>query len=65
MEVDGVFTDDRTGSAWDITGEALSGPLAGQRLELVPHTNSYWFSWAAFNPDTKIFRSPLVGVMTP
>ena len=65
MEVDGVFTDDQTGSTWDITGEALSGPLAGQRLELVPHTNSYWFSWAAFNPDTKIFRSPLVGVMTP
>ena len=61
MEVDGVFTDDQTGSAWDITGEALSGPLAGRRLELVSHTNSYWFSWAAFNPGTGIFRSLPVG----
>ncbi len=55
----GLFVDAQTGSAWDLTGRAMSGPLEGQRLRPAPHVNSYWFAWAALNPGTGIFRIPL------
>jgi len=34
------FTDAQTGKRWAITGEAVSGPLRGQRLTPIPHTIS-------------------------
>ena len=57
----GLFVDAQTGSAWDLTGVALRGPLEGRRLRPLPQTNSFWFAWAAFNPDTAIFRGSLSG----
>ncbi len=57
----GLFVDAQTGSAWDLTGVALQGPLEGRRLRSLPQTNSFWFAWAAFNPDTAIFRGALSG----
>lgn len=56
-EESGVFTDAETGSAWDITGRAVSGPLAGERLRPLPQTNSYWYGWAALNPGTDVWRT--------
>ena len=53
----GVFLDERTGSAWSVTGEALSGPLAGSRLNVLPHVNSFWSCWAAFHPETAVYAS--------
>ncbi len=50
----GGFVDDRTGSRWDITGRAVSGPLRGERLEQVRHLDTFWFAWAAFEPDTRL-----------
>jgi hypothetical protein len=45
------------GSVWDgLTGAALSGPLAGQVLEPVPITYSFWFGWADFYPNTEVYR---------
>jgi len=45
--------DLETASDWDgFTGTAVSGPLAGQRLEQVPVFQSYWFAWRAFYPRT-------------
>jgi hypothetical protein len=52
----GVFRDDETGSAWDITGLATAGPLAGERLAVAVHTVQFWFAWAAFHPDTAIWQ---------
>ncbi|MEX2473307.1 MAG: DUF3179 domain-containing protein [Gemmatimonadota bacterium] len=52
----GHFTDRETGSTWDITGRAVSGPLAGSRLEAVPHGDYLWFAWAAFRPHTEVRR---------
>ncbi len=49
-----TFTDDQTGSTWDITGEAIDGPLVGTRLEAIEHVDTFWFALAAFNPDTEI-----------
>jgi hypothetical protein len=52
----GRFTDRDTGSTWDVTGRAVSGPLAGSRLEAIPHGDYLWFAWAAFRPDTEVRR---------
>ena len=50
------FVDVETGSLWDVTGRARSGPLAGTVLEAVSHDNTLWFAWAAFRPETEIRR---------
>ncbi len=50
------FVDAETGSLWDVTGRARSGPLAGQVLEAVAHDNTLWFAWAAFRPETEVRR---------
>lgn len=49
------FRDYETGSRWDITGLAVSGPLEGAQLRLVPHGNYFSFAWFAFKPATKIY----------
>ncbi|MBI4638639.1 MAG: DUF3179 domain-containing protein [Candidatus Rokubacteria bacterium] len=49
------FRDRETGSAWNLLGHAVKGPLAGKRLEPVPHVDAFWFAWAAFNPATSIY----------
>lgn len=47
--------DDQTGSTWNILGQATDGPLAGKSLTPIVHGDHFWFSWAAFKPDTLIF----------
>lgn len=39
---------------WNICGLAVSGPLAGSQFDPVDHTDTFWFAWAAFHPDTRI-----------
>ncbi len=51
---DDGFVDSDTGSMWSITGEAVSGPLAGSRLERVPHLDTFWFAWSTYQPDTTL-----------
>jgi hypothetical protein len=53
---DGRFVDRGTGTSWDLTGRAVEGPLAGRRLEPIPHGDYFWFAWAAFRPDTDVRR---------
>lgn len=48
------FVDDETGSHWNLTGEAVDGPLSGERLEPVHHFDTFWFAWAAFKPGTEL-----------
>ncbi len=45
-----------TGSVWDITGVARSGSLAGKSLKAANHGTSFWFAWAAFKPETRIWQ---------
>ncbi len=47
----GVIIDEETGSRWDATGKAISGPLEGATLDPVPAVQHFWFSWTAFQPD--------------
>ncbi|MBO9319409.1 MAG: DUF3179 domain-containing protein [Chloroflexus sp.] len=48
--------DRETGSRWDFFGRAFAGSLTGAALTPVPAINHFWFSWAAFRPDTRIYR---------
>ncbi|MFQ5813967.1 MAG: DUF3179 domain-containing protein [Anaerolineae bacterium] len=49
------IVDEQTGSEWDVLGQAVSGPKAGSQLEPVVSINHFWFSWAAFRPDTRVY----------
>jgi hypothetical protein len=52
----GTFTDEATGSTWDIFGRAVAGELAGRQLAPALHTTEFWFAWAAFNPGTAVWQ---------
>lgn len=49
------IVDEQTGSEWNVLGQAVDGALAGATLAPVVHGDHFWFSWAAFRPDTVIF----------
>jgi hypothetical protein len=49
------FRDLETGSTWTLLGRATAGPLAGAQLERIEHGNHFWFAWAAFKPDVRIW----------
>jgi hypothetical protein len=50
------FVDAETGSVWNIFGQAVEGPLSGEKLAPIVHGDHFWFSWAAFKPDTLIYE---------
>ena len=49
-----TFTDDQTGSTWDVLGNAVAGPLQGRRLTAMNSLDTFWFAWAAFHPGTRV-----------
>ena len=51
------FVDDQTSSTWNILGEATAGPLVGATLDPVVFVRTFWFSWAAFRPDTDLIEA--------
>jgi hypothetical protein len=54
---DEAFVDEQTSTTWTIAGVAIDGPLQGRRLEVATALDSFWFTWAAFHPETAIFRA--------
>ncbi|MEM7326422.1 MAG: DUF3179 domain-containing protein [Actinomycetota bacterium] len=46
------FVDEETGTTWNIIGQAIDGPLAGEQLQAVSHLDTFWFAWATYRPDT-------------
>jgi hypothetical protein len=52
---DDVVEDLETKSRWDVSGFAVSGPLAGTQLELVPSRTSMWFSVIGALPDLILY----------
>jgi hypothetical protein len=50
------FKDRETGSTWDITGQAIAGPLKGKQLRPERHSNHFAFAWLAFYPDSEIYQ---------
>lgn len=49
------FTDDEQNS-WNLFGEAISGPRAGQRLQQSTSMMSFWFAIAAFYPNPEVYQ---------
>lgn len=54
---DGQFVDNETNSTWNILGQAVAGALEGTVLMPLVHSDHFWFSWAAFYPETKIYTT--------
>lgn len=52
---DGQIVDENTGSVWNLAGQATDGPLAGTELTRIVSGDHFWFSWAAFRPDTIVY----------
>lgn len=53
--------DDQTGSVWSsLSGSAVSGPLQGQRLRLLPSATSFWFVWKDYFPETRLIALPRI-----
>ena len=55
FEEENIF-DQETLSRWDVLGRAISGELEGSQLNEVVAINHFWFSWAAFKPETRVFQ---------
>jgi hypothetical protein len=51
----GQIQDAETGSVWNVWGEATDGPLQGEQLRLLLAAPHFWFAWAAFQPETRIY----------
>lgn len=48
--------DAETQSVWNaLTGEAVDGELAGQKLARIKSTASFWFGWKDFHPETAVY----------
>jgi hypothetical protein len=55
LNPNGQFTDSIHHSHWSYQGEALDGPVAGQKLAYVRSQVEEWYIWAAFHPATAIY----------
>ena len=51
------IVDEQTRSTWNVLGQAMDGPLAGKSLVPIVHGDHFWFAWAAFKPDTIVYRA--------
>ena len=52
---DGTYRDRETGTLWNFSGQAIEGELTGAQLDEIPHGNHFWFAWAVFRPETRIW----------
>jgi hypothetical protein len=48
--------DEQTESSWTILGKAIGGKLKGKELKQKVHADHFWFSFAAFNPNTEVYK---------
>ncbi len=50
------IVDNETGTIWDgLTGVGRMGELSGEQLTRVRSTQSFWFGWKDFYPETRVF----------
>jgi hypothetical protein len=50
-----MFKDKQTGSEWNFDGKGINGQLKGKQLIRLPFDEGFWFEWAAFHPQTKLY----------
>ncbi|MDA1219722.1 MAG: DUF3179 domain-containing (seleno)protein [Chloroflexi bacterium] len=52
-----LIEDQETGTIWEaLTGQAISGPLAGNKLERLTSEYSFWFAWYQMHPNTEVYQ---------
>ena len=51
-----TIRDRQTASTWNLLGTATAGTLQGRKLAPVVSINHFWFSWAAFRPETRVYQ---------
>ncbi|MFQ5994787.1 MAG: DUF3179 domain-containing protein [Acidiferrobacterales bacterium] len=51
----GQYRDEETGSAWNLAGLAMSGPLKGAALSALPSKTSFWFAIVAAEPAISVY----------
>ena len=56
---DGAVYDVETGTSWSPSGMGLAGKLAGVQLTFVTSFFTEWYGWAAFHPESGIYRAEL------
>ena len=49
--------DAETGTTWNIIGQGLGGPLTDEQLNPIIHADHFWFAWATFKPETRIYTA--------
>lgn len=52
----GDIKDKQTGSVWNISGQAISGPKKGKQLATKTFGDYFAFAWMVFYPDTEIYK---------
>ncbi len=52
----GILVDRQSGSRWDITGRAISGPDRGSQLHRLRDVQAFWFAVAAFVPHARLMK---------
>jgi hypothetical protein len=50
--------DAETGSEWDFSGKATSGPMKGRQLQKIYVLSDYWFDWKIYHPNTSVYSLP-------
>jgi hypothetical protein len=55
VDDDGRILDTETKSQWNVLGRAVEGPLSGKQLESILNGNHFWFAWAVFKPETRVY----------
>ena len=51
--------DEETNSVWNkLDGDAITGPLQGEQMTMIPSFQIFWFAWTDFHPETTVYESP-------
>lgn len=53
-----LLVDGQSGSEWDFSGKAISGPMTGKRLKRIQVLKDFWFDWRLYHPKTRVFALP-------
>ncbi|MEO0603448.1 MAG: DUF3179 domain-containing (seleno)protein [Myxococcota bacterium] len=58
-----AFTDEGTGSRFNLAGQAFDGPLADSNVQLavLPAIAGFWFAWSTHYPDARIWNVDHMG----
>lgn len=54
---DGEFVDRETESVWNLAGQAVKGPLRGQRLTPIPSRTTFWFAIIAAEQEITPYQA--------